>query len=183
MGKLGERLTDRRLLGLIHRYLKAGAILLGGRYESASSGVPQGGPLSPLLSNILLDELDKEQRTRSSGASLRSLRGRLCHTMREPASRRTDHGKREALRRKATQADRDREPEQESSGASERSHVLRLSHRAEEDPLDREVKETLQSRDQTNHPTDARRLAEEGDGGSSAICQRGDQVLRDRFDL
>lgn len=64
MGKLGERLTDRRLLGLIHRYLKAGAILPGGCYESASSGVPQGGPLSPLLSNLLLDELDKELEAR-----------------------------------------------------------------------------------------------------------------------
>lgn len=60
MEKLGERLTDRRLLGLIHRYLKAGVILQDGSYESASSGVPQGGPLSPLMSNILLDELDKE---------------------------------------------------------------------------------------------------------------------------
>lgn len=64
MTKLGERLIDRRLLGIIHRYLKAGAILPGGRYESASSGVPQGGPLSPLLSNILLDELDKELEAR-----------------------------------------------------------------------------------------------------------------------
>ena len=64
MMKLGERLTGRRLLGLIHRYLKAGAILPDGRYETASSGVPQGGPLSPLLSNILLDELDKELEAR-----------------------------------------------------------------------------------------------------------------------
>ena len=64
MGKLGKRLTDYRLLGLIHRYLKAGVILPNGRYESASSGVPQGGPLSPLLSNILLDELDRELESR-----------------------------------------------------------------------------------------------------------------------
>lgn len=64
MTKLGQRLTDRRLLGLIHCYLKAGAILPDGRYESASSGVPQGGPLSPLLSNVLLDELDQELESR-----------------------------------------------------------------------------------------------------------------------
>mgnify|MGYP005703320377 CR=1 FL=1 len=64
MRKLGERLTNRRLLSLIHRYLKAGVILPDGRYESASSGVPQGGPLSPLMSNILLDELDQELETR-----------------------------------------------------------------------------------------------------------------------
>ena len=64
MTQLGKGLTDRRLLGLIHGYLKAGAILSDGRYESTSSGVPQGGPLSPLLSNILLDELDKELEAR-----------------------------------------------------------------------------------------------------------------------
>jgi RNA-directed DNA polymerase len=63
--RLSSRLTARRLLGLIHRYLKAGAILPDGRYETASSGVPQGGPLSPLLSNILLDELDKELEARA----------------------------------------------------------------------------------------------------------------------
>ena len=62
--KLGEKLTDRRLLGLIHRYLKAGAILPDGSYESTSRGVPQGGPLSPLMSNILLDELDQELESR-----------------------------------------------------------------------------------------------------------------------
>jgi len=59
MGRLALRIGDKKLLKLIRLYLQAGVMLNGvvvERYE----GTPQGGPLSPLLSNILLDELDKE---------------------------------------------------------------------------------------------------------------------------
>jgi group II intron reverse transcriptase/maturase len=59
MGKLAKKLGDRRVLGLIRRYLEAGILAQGvatERYE----GTPQGGPLSPLLANVLLDEVDKE---------------------------------------------------------------------------------------------------------------------------
>lgn len=59
MGRLAKRIADRRLLGLIRRYLDAGIMAHGvvvDRYE----GTPQGGPLSPLLANVLLDEVDKE---------------------------------------------------------------------------------------------------------------------------
>ena len=59
MGRLAGRIGDKKLLKLIRLYLQAGVMLNGvvvERYE----GTPQGGPLSPLLSNILLDELDKE---------------------------------------------------------------------------------------------------------------------------
>lgn len=58
MGKLNQRITDRRLLTLIRRYLHAG-ILANGVVQERHEGTPQGGPLSPLLANVLLDEVDK----------------------------------------------------------------------------------------------------------------------------
>jgi len=60
MRKLRESIADPRVLKLILKYLKAGVILPEGCYEDTDKGVPQGGPLSPLLANILLDELDHE---------------------------------------------------------------------------------------------------------------------------
>lgn len=59
MGKLDKRIGDRRVLGLIRRYLNAG-ILANGVTVERHEGTPQGGPLSPLLANVLLDEVDKE---------------------------------------------------------------------------------------------------------------------------
>ncbi|WP_426731924.1 group II intron reverse transcriptase/maturase [Myxococcus faecalis] len=59
MGRMAKRLGDKRVLGLIRRYLEAGVMVNGvvvERYE----GTPQGGPLSPLLANVLLDEVDKQ---------------------------------------------------------------------------------------------------------------------------
>ena len=58
--KLAERVGDRRLLVLIGRMLKAKVVLPDGVVIASEQGVPQGGPLSPLLSNIVLDELDQE---------------------------------------------------------------------------------------------------------------------------
>ena len=59
MSRLARRIGDKRLLKLIRSYLTAG-IMQDGVAMSRHEGTPQGGPLSPLLSNILLDELDKE---------------------------------------------------------------------------------------------------------------------------
>jgi RNA-directed DNA polymerase len=59
MGRLARRIGDKRVLRVIRRYLQAG-VMLNGVVTDRSEGTPQGGNLSPLLANILLDELDKE---------------------------------------------------------------------------------------------------------------------------
>ena len=59
MARVARKVKDRRMLKLIRRYLESG-IMQQGLVEPRSEGTPQGGPLSPLLSNILLDDLDKE---------------------------------------------------------------------------------------------------------------------------
>jgi RNA-directed DNA polymerase len=59
MSRVARRVKDKRVLLLIRRYLQAG-MMEGGLVSPRVEGTPQGGPLSPLLSNVLLDELDKE---------------------------------------------------------------------------------------------------------------------------
>ena len=59
MAKLEKKIQDKRLLSLIRKYLKSG-ILINGVSVTSEEGTPQGGPLSPLLANIMLDGLDKE---------------------------------------------------------------------------------------------------------------------------
>lgn len=59
MGTLAKRIQDKTLLKLIRRYLESGVMSSGVKVAN-EQGVPQGGPLSPLLANIVLDELDKE---------------------------------------------------------------------------------------------------------------------------
>ena len=56
---LSREIKDGRMISLIHKYLRAGVVYCG-RFEETRKGVPQGGPLSPLLANILLNELDHE---------------------------------------------------------------------------------------------------------------------------
>ena len=56
---LSRTIKDGRVISLIHKYLNAG-VISGGMFEKTEVGMPQGGPLSPLLSNIMLNEMDKE---------------------------------------------------------------------------------------------------------------------------
>jgi RNA-directed DNA polymerase len=59
MSRLSTRIKDKRVLRLIRSFLTSG-VMIGGLEEPTEEGAPQGGPLSPILSNIVLDELDKE---------------------------------------------------------------------------------------------------------------------------
>jgi RNA-directed DNA polymerase len=59
MARLAQRVTDRRVLRLIRAFLSAG-VMDDGLFQASEEGTPQGGPISPLLSNIVLDELDRE---------------------------------------------------------------------------------------------------------------------------
>ena len=59
MSKLEKKIQDRRLLALIRKYLKSG-VLINGVSITSEEVTPQGGPLSPVLAKIMLDELDKE---------------------------------------------------------------------------------------------------------------------------
>jgi len=73
---VGRRIADKRMLKLIRAFLTAG-VMENGLVGPVDEGTPQGGPLSPLLSNLVLDELD-----RGAGAAqtlLREVRGRLQH--------------------------------------------------------------------------------------------------------
>ena len=56
---LSDPIKDGRVVSLIHKYLRAG-VMVGHKFEETEQGVPQGGPLSPILSNIMLNELDRE---------------------------------------------------------------------------------------------------------------------------
>ena len=60
LSRLAQRVADGRILKLVHRMLKAKVVLPDGARIATEEGTPQGGPLSPLLSNIVLDELDWE---------------------------------------------------------------------------------------------------------------------------
>lgn len=59
MGRIAKRVSDKRMLTLIRAFLKSG-VLEGGLVSPTEEGTPQGGPLSPLLSNLMLDDLDRE---------------------------------------------------------------------------------------------------------------------------
>ena len=76
LDRLGQRIADRRILKLVRRMLKAKVVMPDGTRVTTEEGTPQGGPLSPLLSNVVLDEFDRE--LKPTGTTLCPVRRRLC---------------------------------------------------------------------------------------------------------
>ena len=76
MARVAARVTDKRVLKLIRAFLKAG-VMEDGLVSPVDEGTPQGGPLSPLLSNLVLDDLDKELTRRVTAFA--ATRTTVCH--------------------------------------------------------------------------------------------------------
>lgn len=72
MARVARKVTDKRVLKLIRACFEAG-MMEGGVCQKTDEGTPQGGPLSPLLANILLDELDKELTKRGGLCAMRMM--------------------------------------------------------------------------------------------------------------
>ena len=120
MGRLAKRIADRRVLRLIRRYLNAGMLANGvviERYE----GTPQGGPLSPLLANVLLDEVDKELERRGH-AFVRYADDCNVYVRTQRAGERVMRLAAQALRQAQAPGQRD----QEQGGARHAAEVPRL---------------------------------------------------------
>jgi RNA-directed DNA polymerase len=109
MARVAAKVRDKKLLALIGAYLRAGA-MVGEEFQPSELGTPQGGPLSPLLANILLDELDRELERR--GAALCALCRRPGDPGQESTSRPAGQTQRNCLPRPAAQAAGQRAQEQ-----------------------------------------------------------------------
>ena len=78
MARLARRIGDKRLLRIIRRFLEAG-MMQDGVCVERHEGTPQGGPLSPLLANLLLDDLDKElERAGTASAAMPTTATSTC---------------------------------------------------------------------------------------------------------
>jgi hypothetical protein len=120
MGKLAKRIADKWVLGLIRRYLciRCVGVMAGGVVLERHEGTPQGGPLSPLLANVLLDEVDKDmEKTRTR---LRALRRRLQRIRAVQAGGRAGHGAGPAALRGASAAN---QRDQERGGSTVGSKI------------------------------------------------------------
>ena len=101
MARVARRVHDKRLLKLIRRYLEAG-VMEGGLVHASEEGTPQGSPLSPLLSNVMLDDLDWELERRGHRFVRYADDGRIY--VQQRAGGRAGHGEHHAVRRATPQA-------------------------------------------------------------------------------
>ena len=118
MGLVAKRVADKRILKLIRGFLTAG-VLEGGLVSPTEEGTPQGGPLSPLLSNLMLDVLDKELEKR--GHHFVRYADDCNIYVRSQTGGRAGHGRRRAVPGEAPQAEG--QQGQERGRQTERSQV------------------------------------------------------------
>jgi RNA-directed DNA polymerase len=121
MGQMAKRIRDKRLLKLIRAFLNAG-VMENGLVSPSVEGTPQGGPLSPLLSNIVLDELDRELERRGH-RFVRYADDCNIYVRSEKAGQRGD-GECEAIHHQTTQAQGERAKER--GGAAAGTEVSRI---------------------------------------------------------
>ena len=176
MAAIARRVTDKRVLRLIGAFLKVG-VLENGLVSPAEEGTPQGGPLSPLLSNIVLDELDRELERRKH----RFVRyADDCNILRpQPTGRTAGDDERHALPHATAQAQGERG--QECSGSTSRAEVLGVqlqqeqgtekAHRAE-GPV------ALQAENPGTDATDARNQSGTNAEGTDGLLKGLEELLR-----
>ena len=113
MARIGRKVKDKRIKRLINAYLKAGVVCPDGEHPT-DKGTPQGGPLSPFLSNVLLDDLDKELERR--GHSFCRYADDCNIYVRSQKAGETSHGLGHRIYREGSETEG--EPEEERGSAS-----------------------------------------------------------------
>jgi hypothetical protein len=174
MAAIARRVTDKRVLRLIGAFLKVG-VLENGLVSPAEEGTPQGGPLSPLLSNIVLDELDRELERRKHRFVRYADDQHLCP---QPGSGAASDDECHLLPHTSTEAQGERG--QECSGSTSRAEVLGVqlqpkqgtetAHRAE-GPV------ALQAESPGTDATDTRNQCGADDEGTCGLLKGLEELL------
>jgi group II intron reverse transcriptase/maturase len=166
MARLAKRVPDRRILALIGRMLKAKVVMPDGIVVSTDEGVPQGGPLSPLLSNVVLDELDAEL-TRRGHKFVRYADDCNIYVRSERAGKRVMENICKFIEKRL----RLKVNEQKSAVARPEDRHF-LGFRLRREPLDGEVEVLLSKRSKDRIATRIRELTPRNWGNSLRACIR-----------